>query len=141
MHGLFVCSTLPYLAASPDGIVECECCERRVLELKCPYCLEPEEKTIVDVPYLKNGHLDEDHNYFYQMQTQMICTKTRYADFFVWSPRVDEGVYHFERIARNINVCEVIIRRSYKFFFESIIPGLLGAYYTTKKNAADKEKL
>ena len=140
MHGLFVCEKLPYLAASPDGLVECDCCDRRVLELKCPYCLKSEVKSIKDVPYLKDGCLKEDHDYYYQMQMQMLCTKTKYADFFVWSPRIHEGIYHLERVPRNVNICEVIIRKSYTFFVESIIPELLGMYYTTRKGVVDKEK-
>jgi hypothetical protein len=82
MNGLFICEKLPFLAASPDGIVKCDCCEPRVLEIKCPYCLSSVGKIIEDVPYIKDGHLNQNHAYYYQVQTQMICTKMKYADFF-----------------------------------------------------------
>jgi len=97
------------------------------------------------VPYLEatsDGRLKlaEEHayGYFYQIQLQMLCTNTKFADFFVWSPRVDDGVYHLERVRRNATVCETIIRGSLKFFFESVIPELFGRYYSNK-NSENKE--
>ena len=36
--GLFVDYCEPYLGASPDGLVECKCCGKGVLEVKCPIC-------------------------------------------------------------------------------------------------------
>ena len=27
----------PFIGASPDGVVECKCCGKGVLEIKCPY--------------------------------------------------------------------------------------------------------
>ena len=37
--GLVVHPDFPYLCASPDGIVKCDCCcGSRVLEAKCPFC-------------------------------------------------------------------------------------------------------
>lgn len=72
---------------------------------------------------------------------EMMCTGAKYADFFVWSPTADsdspDSVYHLERISKDPQVCELIIRKSYKFFLESILPELMGRYYT---NVHDKEK-
>ena len=34
--GFFIDTQHPYVGASPDGIIECDCCERVVLEVKCP---------------------------------------------------------------------------------------------------------
>ena len=28
---------MPYIAASPDGIAVCDCCDRSVIEFKCPF--------------------------------------------------------------------------------------------------------
>ena len=36
---------IPYIAASLDGLVECTCCNKGVIEIKCPYCAK-------DVEYL-----------------------------------------------------------------------------------------
>ena len=32
--GLNLCKEKPFLAASPDGIVECDCCGKGILEIK-----------------------------------------------------------------------------------------------------------
>ena len=40
--GLLVYEDIPYLAASPDGITECKCCGRGLLEIKCPFNLQQE---------------------------------------------------------------------------------------------------
>jgi len=37
--GLFINTEFPIQGASPDGIVECNCCGEGVLEIKCPYCV------------------------------------------------------------------------------------------------------
>ena len=42
----FIDPSKPYLGASPDSIVNCKCCGKGVLEVKCPYCIKdglPEE--------------------------------------------------------------------------------------------------
>ena len=45
--GLFVSKDLPFIGASPDGIVQCSCCGHGigVLEIKCPYCIREEDPT------------------------------------------------------------------------------------------------
>ena len=35
--GLFIDDTHPFLGASPDSMVECSCCSKGVLEIKCTY--------------------------------------------------------------------------------------------------------
>jgi len=35
--GLHVLKDKPYLGAPPDGLVECNCHGKGVLEIKCPY--------------------------------------------------------------------------------------------------------
>ena len=36
--GFHICLTHPFLGASPDALVQCECCGQGVVEVKCPYC-------------------------------------------------------------------------------------------------------
>jgi hypothetical protein len=122
------------IGASPDGVLECECCGRGTLELKCPLCLE-EGKELTDLKYFRvnDGKLQliEEHPYYYQCQLQMLCTSTEYADFFVWSLQEDKR--HFERIPRNDNICREIVLHSLNFFRASIIPEILGRYYSNRK--------
>ena len=36
--GFVINSTWPHLGATPDGIVDCACCGKGVVEIKCPFC-------------------------------------------------------------------------------------------------------
>jgi len=36
--GLFIDTDNPLLGASPNGIAQCNCCEERAVEIKCPFC-------------------------------------------------------------------------------------------------------
>ena len=44
---IFMSSTYPYLAASPNGIVSCSCCGVGCLEINCPHC--DREKSIDNI--------------------------------------------------------------------------------------------
>lgn len=37
--GLVINSNIPYMGASADGIINCNCCGKGCLEIKCPYSL------------------------------------------------------------------------------------------------------
>ena len=117
--GFFIHKKLFFLGAFPDEIRTCDCCGTSTLELKCPFSLENVNNSISSLLYLEviDGKLKliEEHNYFYQLQLQMLCRETKFADFFVWSPRVEEGVYHKERILHMWDNYQTVI-----FFFLSI---------------------
>ena len=38
MSGLVLNPKWPHLGASPDGLVQCDCCGKWVVEIKYPYC-------------------------------------------------------------------------------------------------------
>lgn len=40
--GIFVYKDYPYLAASPNGVTECKCCGKGLLEIKYPFSLQIE---------------------------------------------------------------------------------------------------
>ena len=68
-----------YWCASPDGIVNCKCCGRGVLEIKCPYCEDIEYVAAQDKTFClkpsSNGslYLHKAHAYFYQVQSQLFA--------------------------------------------------------------------
>ena len=39
----FVDKATQYIGASPDGLVECNCCHQGVVEIKCPHCAKDAE--------------------------------------------------------------------------------------------------
>jgi YqaJ-like viral recombinase domain len=106
--GMWVCDHLPFLHASPDGLV---CDDPRnperfnaVLEIKCPYKLRNYSGTLSRTCYtdflewcgddnrlvLKFGH-----EYRHQMMGQMFMTGTDHGYLVVYSPK---GLYHQLRV-------------------------------------------
>ena len=92
--GLFRSDVYPYLGASPDGILECSCCETIfVIEIKCPIKatkMPLTELAISDdsfcMEYVYGEYiLKKDHAYYYQVQLQMFLTQAKACYFFVYS--------------------------------------------------------
>ena len=80
--GLTLNTKWPYLGASPDGIVTCECCSKGVVEIKCPFCHRNEDlvNSTDDKRFCLSrdtsgaSYLDRAHACYYQVQTQIfIC--------------------------------------------------------------------
>ena len=77
--------------ASPDGMIDCFCCGKGVLEIKCPYLHQNEtvESAASNNPSfcLKKDkdllYLDHTHDYYYQVQIQMFVCNVEYCDFCV----------------------------------------------------------
>ena len=93
--GLHISQEHAFLGASPDGIVQCDCCPFRVLECKCPYSIrdrDPHESLNArDIKFLelKDGIpcLNRKHLYYAQVQMQMAITKSKDCDFVVWTSK------------------------------------------------------
>ena len=99
--GLVINTNSPYIGASPDGRISCDCCGEGVLEIKCPYCAR--NSSVNEVASLQNTclvvndevvHLDRKHAYMYQIQTQMHTCSVDYADFVLWT----NTDIHIERV-------------------------------------------
>ena len=93
----------PFLGASPDLLVECEChepkCGKGLCEIKCPESISDQ------TPNYQNysAHLEREDGitrlskrspYYYQVQGQMHILRRAYCDFFVYT----EHGYYLERI-------------------------------------------
>ncbi|XP_076289824.1 uncharacterized protein LOC143213653 [Lasioglossum baleicum] len=88
--GLFIDASIPYLGASPDGVID----DDGIVEIKCPYTAEnvtPEE-AIQSVQAVKTMFTDstgtalrKTHRYFYQVQGQLHITGRKYCIFCVWT--------------------------------------------------------
>ena len=82
-----------------------------------------------------NWRLKRDHQYFYQVQIQMIVHAVYRCEFVVWS---DSGI-SLESIALdNTFLDEVMINITNFFFKYGILPEILGKWYT-RKPVADTE--
>ena len=76
--GFFVDTEKPYIGASPDGIINCKCCGKGTLEVKCPYCYKdglPEDDVgFCMVKKDDSWALKRGHQYYYQVQLQIfVC--------------------------------------------------------------------
>ena len=138
--GLFINPQWPYIGASPDGIIYCDCCPKGVLEIKCPYCHRDEsisaavakDKNFCLIEVNGQISLDHDHAYYYQVQTQIFVCDVDYCDFCVCTfSGNEESTIHIERISRNNafwkNEC---VPRAEAFFRTCLLPELLGSWYT-----------
>ena len=68
----------PHIGASPDLIVECDCCGPSLVEIKCPFTSR-DEKPSVKLEYLEEFEtelkLKTNSSYYFQIQGQMGVTK------------------------------------------------------------------
>ena len=138
--GIVINPKWPFIGASPDGIVDCYCCGKGVLEIKCPYshrhesieaaasndpnfCLKKDEDLL---------YLDHKHAYYYQVQTQMFVCNVDYCDFCVctFPESVDEFSPYVERIFRDIEFWEDCVEKAKHFFTVCLLPEILGKWYT-----------
>ncbi|KAH3717963.1 uncharacterized protein LOC127855462 [Dreissena polymorpha] len=91
MSGLHISETLSFIAASPDGFVHCDCCGVSCLEVKCPYTKKGMmiDDSVSCLQKNSNGELclDIDHEYYYQVQTQMGVTGLESCFFVVWTDK------------------------------------------------------
>ena len=86
----------------PDGIVECDCCAARCLEIKCPWTFRgltiaefAAEKETYLIPHGTDFIVDPSHQYYAQIQCQMAVTGSLSCDFFVCTVKE----YHLSRVA------------------------------------------
>lgn len=121
--GLFVAERMPFIGASPDGIVSCACCAPSVLEVKCPATMKGASLTMgcTKLPYLnENLELRHNHAYYMQVQAQMALTGLRQAYFVVFtgSSLTTEVVAFDETFWAHAKL------KAEHFFFNNIFPEL-----------------
>ena len=94
--GFFVSIKHPFLGASPDALIQCDCCGKGVVEIKCPLCnceLSFGEASVgvwnFCLDELPGGKLKlkYEHSYYYHCQMQLFVTRRGYCDFVVWSSK------------------------------------------------------
>lgn len=129
LTGLHVNPCYPHLGATPDGLIECDCCGEGVLEVKCPFKHRDKHPhdAVVDLQYcLRNDddgtvHLRCDHQYYYQVQGQLAICEKEYCDFVCWTPH---GI-HIERIlADPLHFSDTKVALD-EFFLQVMLPLLL----------------
>ena len=54
--GLLLSTHRPYVGTSPDGLVNCDCCGKGVLEVKCPFCCREGRSINISVQSMITQH-------------------------------------------------------------------------------------
>lgn len=115
--GFFINPIVPFLGASPDGVASCHCCGVSVIEMKCPFCVKSDKLDSVTGFYLEKDDegkltLNRNHQYFYQVQTQLGVCKRESAYFAVWT----EKDLHVEHILFDEEFWDMICQKSKQIF-------------------------
>jgi len=118
--GLFVHQHHPFVAASPDCVINPEL----VAEVKCPFSAKGKVISPDSVSYLHehNGSLtlDKNHNYYYQVQGQLMCTGAKAVDFVVYTI-ADMKVIRIPRDDFFIEAMLAELINFYRLFFRSAL--------------------
>ena len=129
--GLYIDPEIPFLGASPDGIVSCKCCGEGVLEVKCPFSIKDGiPDTLPDKFFMckQDGKLTlkKEHAYYFQVQMQLAVCKFPYCDFVVWTTT---GLA-IERISADEHFFRSRFDNLQHFFIYGILPEIVGKWYT-----------
>ena len=126
--GLILDPELPYLGASPDGLVECDCCGKGCLEIKCLKTYEnglPDPGTVSDIP--SNFPIDDEyqlkktHPYYTQVQGHMLVCKVGYCDLYLWSKSNSTAV----RVFRDDNFIQELLNKLHNEYKTHVLPAIL----------------
>jgi hypothetical protein len=86
------------------------------LEVKCPYSAKDKGINTKSVPYLHDIdgtlELDRNHNYFYQVHGQLLCTGASAVDFAVYT----QHDFYVTRILRDDDFIEGVVQKLNDFF-------------------------
>jgi hypothetical protein len=132
--GQFVSIDFPYLASSPDGLLS----QDDIIEVKCPYVSRDKPNNENTVPFLKCNtkeqyYLESTHNYYYQIQGQLLCIGAKECTLIVCQAKVNDIKY--ATVPRNDDFITCMWNGLNEFFNEYFKPELLSKlfykpYYT-----------
>lgn len=125
--GVIIHSKMPWLCASPDGIVIENGVPVKVLEVKCPISCQykeicDSENKKCNVPYLEYNYnkvfLKTTHQYYTQCQILMYCTGLNQCDLLVYNT-IDPIVVTVEK---NDSFLQTVLTRLHFFYFYFFLP-------------------
>jgi len=90
--GIFIDENIPYLAATPDGIIG----DDTIVEIKCPYAagqVSPTDAMLNKIANINrifdktdDTRMNQRHAYYFQVQGQLHITQRNYCIFTMWTP-------------------------------------------------------
>ena len=131
--GLVIHVDYPFMGASPDVIINCSCCGKGALEIKCPYSCRDKSflsKSNESSFFLTNENgtlsLSVYHTYYFQVQAQMKFCSLSYSDFVVWR----EKELFVQRIYLDEPFISVALEMAAMFIKVGILPELTAKWYS-----------
>ena len=123
--GFRISVEMPFIGASADGYVVCDCHGKGVIEAKCPYTdrntslsdLLTKDDFILDSSYA----VRQNHQYSIQMQLQMYVCNVAYCDLVVWQP---ESIL-IVRVYRDAEFVTTLLPKLRDVWVRHIVPELL----------------
>lgn len=138
--GLCVDENDPYIAASPDGLIE----DDSIIEIKCPFSAITEVNMLEAV---KNGKisfcqienekcvtLKTNHDYYYQIQTQLHVTKRTKCYLFIFTNNWSYNII----ISYDVNFWNTKIKLQLDLFYnECLLPELISPQFGKRLLVSD----
>lgn len=130
--GLFISLNNPWLAGTPDGLVNDPISDNAslnlgIVEIKNPFSIRSQTlmEAIQNSTFClekkdTNISLKHRHDYYYQIQVQLYCTERYWCDFVV---RTEKDL-HIERIYRDQSWLDSNLKILHNFFFSALLPEL-----------------
>ncbi|XP_034232356.1 uncharacterized protein LOC117640175 [Thrips palmi] len=117
--GLYISPEFPFIGASPDGKVHCDCHGYGLVEIKCTKDANPDVNVV-------------PANHYTQMQTQLLCIgpKYTYCDYYVYHPSGSTC----KRVNVDSERQDEILVGAENFCRKVILPELKARYFTTLKH-------
>ena len=126
--GLMLDAELPFLGASPDGLIDRDCCGKGCLEIKCLKTYEngipdPEKDSNLGHNFLINDELQlkRSHPFYTQIQGHMLICNVGYCDLYLWSKSNSRAV----RVYRDNNFIKQLVIKLYKEYQTYIFPAIM----------------
>ena len=127
--GLFIMKSHPFVGASADSILRCDCCGTFIIEIKCPHSIKEDVPSSENLDYLitveEDGQLiyklKNNHKYYYQVQGQMGVMNVHPSYFFVFT----HNGYYLEKIEFDKEFWEYTLYHLNSFWINHIGPALL----------------
>ncbi|XP_048586934.1 uncharacterized protein LOC116607025 isoform X1 [Nematostella vectensis] len=139
--GLFINKDFPFIHATPDFLISCDCCGLGCGEVKCPISVTNgnfNEYSLKASSCLENVNgvlkLKKSHNYYYQVQQQLFTLPDRkYCDFVVFAIDSDGNSHVLcDRINPDPSHSSGVMKKIETFWRICILPEMLGRWYTRR---------
>ena len=121
--GTIIYDKFPYISASPDLIISCECCGKGLVEIKCPYTIRDAVPNIQNLEQIDKStlKLNTNHNHYYQIQGQLGISNATHCWYFVYT----EHGHYIEKILFDQIFFSKMIEKLSMFWYEFMAPELL----------------